>query len=290
MARWSEKGSVLVETAIILPIFILAVLTIGFIMRLYYVQEYMQHALADEVGRIAAEVYLNRKVFPNEAAKIIEEFTRMDNSVESLLLNRMESRLSEEQAIDLYFSQKPEMIDFRYLFDGRHEDYEKHGIYFLNTDDLIDAAMACKVEIPFPLKFVDDICLVQYVVVRGWTGTERIENPMRFEEMLKSSASEIVYVFPRAGERYHEKTCIYITNYPVKKILTESIRKKYTACLICNAYNLENGMFAYVFEESGEVFHCKECPLVDRYIISIEQEDAKAKGYTPCKKCKPKEN
>lgn len=53
-----KKGSITVEAALVLPIFICAVLTIGFLIKVYYVQEIFQQAITEAANEISSYSYV----------------------------------------------------------------------------------------------------------------------------------------------------------------------------------------------------------------------------------------
>lgn len=53
-----QRGSLTVEAAIVLPIFICAVLTIGFFTKIVYTHEIIQHAITEAVNEMASSSYL----------------------------------------------------------------------------------------------------------------------------------------------------------------------------------------------------------------------------------------
>lgn len=276
------RGSVMVEAAIILPLFIIAVISIGFIMKVHLVQGYMQHVLSDEVEQMAEEAYIKDKIISNdEIANVLNSCGLLSAYTQSALSEKINQRMPKEKLQALHIKDEPTIIRYQYLFDGR---YEK-GSRFVNADDLIEVVTVCRVDIPFPLKLKKSIFLVQTVLERGWTGTAKIRNPMDFNQMSKPNREKIVYIFPKSGQRYHNKNCTFISNYPSQKILTDEIKSKYAPCRFCSAEKLSNGATVFIFEESGEVFHSKDCPLVNKYVVPIKKDEAIRKGYTPCKKC-----
>lgn len=277
------KGSVTIEAAIFLPIFIISICTIGFIMKLYLAQECLQHALSDQVVKVASEAYLEYKMCPEELSGLLG----MAEPLKKQIHSKIRQHFTEKAWDAMYVSEGPTVVEFRYLFDGRYDDYLVDDPYYIDSDYLIEAISISQVEIPFPIQFARDIFLTQRVISRAWVGTEKSKNPMNFEEMAENYKGKIVFIFPRAGERYHDKNCMLISNYPVLKILTRGIRGEYEACKLCEASELKNGSNIYIFEKSGKVYHTKNCVLVDKYVVSIELVDAEHQGYMPCKKCKP---
>jgi hypothetical protein len=46
-----------------------------------------------------------------------------------------------------------------------------------------------------------------------------------------------------------------------------------------------NGALVYVFPSAGGAYHLGACYIVERYVISMSESDARSKGYTKCAKC-----
>ncbi|MPN26874.1 hypothetical protein SDC9_174300 [bioreactor metagenome] len=103
--------------------------------------------------------------------------------------------------------------------------------------------------------------------------------------MEEMEDSEIVWIFPVAGEKYHKKECPYIKVAATQTILTKSVKKKYKPSSLCNSRNLKKGSLVFCFYNSGQSYHSPNCPTVDRYVIEIEKSDAIKQGYSPCLKC-----
>jgi hypothetical protein len=108
---------------------------------------------------------------------------------------------------------------------------------------------------------------------------------MSFEAMEQGDAGGTVWVFPRAGERYHAEHCSYIDNNPRERLLDRTVRAQYSACQLCGAASAHEGDLVYCFPTTGRVFHTGDCYLVERYVIEIDRADAEKQGYTACAKC-----
>lgn len=265
----NTKGSVMVEAAIFLPVFIIAVLSIGFIMKVFYVQEYMQHILADEVSKQGVEAYSNLKLENQQDALMSNIKDRMNGKCNNLHMNQM-----------------PQMLHYKYLFNGIYEkNHENHIKYNVNSDHLIEAVVLCKVDLPFKMRFTDDYDLIQRVIVRGWVGTERPADPMSFDDMSNKNAGTLVYVFPHSGEKYHKESCYIISDAHSPCLLTHALMTKYGPCKICDAGSLSLGSKVYIFRKSGTHFHSEACILVQEHVVGLELREAIDKGYKPCKIC-----
>jgi hypothetical protein len=108
---------------------------------------------------------------------------------------------------------------------------------------------------------------------------------MTFEEMEEDDDSHLVWIFPRAGEKYHGEDCSYIKNEPREELLSGTVRRSYSPCALCKPGELGDGSLVYVFPKAGGAYHRGECYVVERYVISMSEDDAKGKGYSACSKC-----
>lgn len=280
-----QRGSLVVEAAVFLPLFIIGILTLGYLLKTMYIQEAVHHLLVDEAKKTAAEAYVHSiEALPEGVLKEITE-SGLDDYL--LFKYRINKRLENEDARDIR--------NFKISRFGYSDNNLLRMIFSIgsgsrctiNADDLIDIKIDYDVRIPFAVKYRDKLHISQRLVFRGWTGTKKNIDAMPFDEMEQDEKSDIVYVFPKAGEKYHRAACKFITNTPVEKILTQSIMKQYRPCELCNAEKAAEGSTVYLYEKSGNVYHLKNCPLVDKYVVKMELRDAVSKGYKPCLKCKP---
>ena len=122
----------------------------------------------------------------------------------------------------------------------------------------------------------------EVLLAHPFTGEEPEEGPLG-EEALEEEGGG-VWVFPRRGERYHKKECRIVTVYPFERILTASLRRSFEPCSNCHPESLANGTPVYVFA-TGSVYHRRACASVTRYVVSMAEDQAKEKGYTPCSYC-----
>jgi hypothetical protein len=239
-----------VEAAIFLPIFIIGVLTFAYLIKFLSVQEGIFHSFADEARAICAEAPVNPLSAP-------------------LLEPKLKGRIYTQNG-DLVCN--VDVDHFLYL-------YPSHGMTGLISMDL-----NYDVDIKLPLPFYDKLPVSESLIFRGFIGKEEAMDPLSFEEMEKKNDSDLVWIFPRAGGRYHGEDCTYIQSEPRQMILTNQIRAKYDPCGICDSADLPGGSLVYCFK-TGHSYHTGDCPIVDKYVISVEKENAIKRGYTPCSKC-----
>lgn len=242
----SKKGYLLVEAAIFLPLFIIAVLSMAYMIKYAMVSENVSQITFDETRVYIKEIYISSTI-GNERGKIKERLEiEMPQISEVKVSNILPFILSPDE---------------NYVFSY---DIEYN------------------VKVPVPI-FIEDTKGRQRIVFRPFVGkdnsTEKLMNPDEKEEYKE------VFVFPRAGERYHKADCIFIKSYAREERMGSKIKLKYDPCRLCDAKNIKTGETVYFFMKSGEKYHTPKCSIVDKYVITMDLQDAEAKGYTSCKKC-----
>lgn len=245
----NERGGYVIEAAIVLPLFILGVMTLAFMIRITGLAGAVMQIAADETGRCALDSYAVKSGLLLEPA--------------------IESRIYEECA-DIG---ETDVKSFAYLT-------ERNGI-----DGLISFTVVSKVDMPLPFPIRRGPKIRTGILARAWIGKGNLADPMPFEDMERDEDSMTVWVFPQRGERYHKETCLFVSNEPRQNILTDALRKHYTPCTICDSGNLPNGSLVYCYPAYGEVYHRSSCSQVDKYVVPMDLQDAESRGYSPCSKC-----
>jgi hypothetical protein len=238
------------EAAIFLPIFILSVLTVGWLIKLIAVQENVFCALADETEKAAAEASLTP--YPL--------FFKGD----------VEKRIAEENGGELE-NLRIARFDYRY---GLGEYTEQ-----------IRVTVDYDIGVKLPAALIRAIPVSDTVLCRAFVGANNADTPMSAAELEEEKESRTVWIFPRSGTKYHSETCSYVAVYPREALLGAGVRQRYTPCKLCDPGSLPAGSLVYCFQTAGKAFHRGDCTLVDRYVVPIELEEAEARGYTPCLKC-----
>lgn len=245
-----QDGFLLVETAVVLPVFIIAVITIGYVIIVIGTMETLNHAVCDEMSNLAAHSY------KAEASAI---------GFKGALKKRVENdapRLSNV-SID----------EFGYLFSDSE------------ADELISVEISGHVDFDLPLRLYGGTDIRQQWLTRAFKGTRSRVRCMPFDEMGYDGDSVLVYVFPDSGTKYHAKNCTYVEAHVSQMILGNDIMKNYSPCRVCHAESLKAGNTVYCFLKYGGAYHRGNCRTIDRYTMSMPKEDAVEKGYVPCSKC-----
>jgi hypothetical protein len=250
----STRGSLAVETAILLPLFIIGILTLGYLIKFTMATEGVFHALADETGKFTSE-------------------------------------LASPLGISAYEKDVGARAERESLGDAAAADVS--GLYHIpyigkngkGYSSLVGVSVTWDTPFKLPLLSGDRLSGQTTILARAFVGGANGGTALSFAEMENSDGGGTAWVFPRAGERYHTEHCTVIENNPRERLLDRTVRARYGPCRLCGAAAARDGDLIYCFETSGRVFHTGDCYLVERYVMEIDREDAKKQGYTACLKC-----
>ena len=244
----NKRGSYLLEAAISLPVFIIAVMVMSSVILMYACIEDCTFIAANELRRGAAEAAIadTSIAVPYRIRKQIEE---------------THSQVNSARLTDAGFRCHRWGIDELLLVSFRLR---------LKTDNPLGINAAADYELS--------------LATRAYVGRERDESNMTAEEFADYDA-EAVYIFPKRGEKYHSKGCTFLRAASASTVLTASVRRKYKACPLCHSSRAENGALIYYFPSDGEDYHLPGCPSLQRNYIEIEKGTALHRGYTACSKC-----
>jgi hypothetical protein len=161
-----------VETAIFLPLFIIGVLTLGWLIRFTAVSENVYHSLADETRRYAADAALSY--------------------APSGYKNAVKSRITEENERDVSsVDVSPVRFHFPYASAVSGRTYT----------DLIGASVSYRADVGLARIFAGGLTGSETALARAFVGAGNSGAHMTFDEMAKKKDSHLVWVFPRAGEK-----------------------------------------------------------------------------------------
>jgi len=256
MMNITKRGYYTIEAAIFLPVFIIAMITLAYVIRIIGIEERITHIMTDE-GR-----YLSTRAYDNRS--MVSGF-----KMSFLLGIRLEDRFYNEVKYETPYY----ITEYRYLF-------EEDGLA-----GLIDYSLSYENRLRMPINLLKSKSYEKNLLFRGFIGADYNQDAFDYESMEEDKESILVWVFPKAGEKYHADNCRHIKVYPRQVILTKTLMNRYKQCSHCNHENTALGNLIYIFNESGGVYHHGNCFTVDRYVISIDIETAKSKGYLPCKTC-----
>ncbi len=244
----STKGFYTLEAAIFLPLVILAVLSLGYFMRIYGGWEQCLYTAVNESSKSSMKAY----------GGVSPQMIKYD----------IEKRLAEDgKGFD-----KAEISRVRVM-------YREGGM-----DSLTSYSINAETKLKLPLGFESDFKFGTKIKYRNFVGVRGKSSGMGSDLLEKEDDVDAVWIFPQSGKRYHRKQCTYVTALPTKYILDGRLKKKYDPCSICDSQSMASGSTVYCFD-SGDVYHRGTCRVIKRKVISIDKKEAESKGYTPCSKC-----
>ena len=245
----SKKGFYTVEAAIFLPLVLLAVLSLGYFMRVEGTWENCIHGAVDESALIASKSY--------------------DRGNAALVGPVVSSRINTDNPV--LDEMKIKGLKIMYS-DGL-------------TDDLTSYKIYASIDLQLPLGFSRKFTMEQGIKFRGFTGVEGRGEPMGAEGLETYAGQRPVWVFPHTGEKYHSENCTYVKASVTPQVLTESLKRKYDSCGLCNSKDIKAGTIVFCFGSEDTSYHSGMCSSIDRHTAVIDESEAAKKGYRPCSKC-----
>ncbi len=289
-----KRGSLMVEAAVFLPVFLIAVLTLGLLIRHAGTEETVLHAMLNQ-GRltsVAAYSALQNSPGAGQAGKPGDNGAGLEGADSPAAENELwegygalaglASRQLYRAGVQTQLARELDMKEDEIELENFRYLYEADG-----RDHLIAATVRYRGAVPLPRAARKELTGREHLVWRAFAGAgdRRETPPASREDMEEDKESCPVYVFPRAGEKYHRASCPIVTPSPVRRIVTDRLRKQYGPCGMCRASDLKSGGSAYCFSETGRVYHRRTCRAVDRYFVIMERDEAEDRGYLPCARC-----
>lgn len=325
----NSKGSLTVEAALVLPIFICVILTIGFFTKAVYTHEIIQHAINEAANEMASYSYMyyisgihdidktiNKKI--DEKKRKSEEYA---NYILSLYKGLNDIIQTQPETENMSNDSSDEILSFissiseigpnqgkTIIGNTLIKSYiKKHGItdsrlkslnidrldfssstYFENNED-IDVIVKYKINIPLPIKIVENIPIVQRATVRAWMGGDEISMTSESDDVIEqeNNKNRIVYV-SKKGSSYHRFGCYSIFKQIEELNLQAAKKLRLKPCKKCDPPT--ESRFGYTVFKSKRSndgkYHKKGCTHLFKDIIKIPLHEAQKK-YEPCKICKP---
>ena len=193
------KGSVTVEAAITLPIFIIAFIVFVFIIKVYYVNEIVQHAITGACSEMSAYSLLYYETNADEVISALEKVCNSNKVSESLGDNSFRSyiRTLGKDAAD-YIRAQSVLIPLTKLLVKRNLEVSynndvnarlkslhlKDGFESLDFSDSrmladgksIDIAVSYNISFPFASNLFSGVKITQTASACVWAGEEGINN------------------------------------------------------------------------------------------------------------------
>ncbi len=250
-----KNGSLIVDAACCMPIFIIGICMLLFLIAQAGIEETTQYALTQS-ARSCARTYA---VASDEEIKIPAAAATYKVQWESILLSEWGGEHPDAKITELSFENNT------ILPEGN-----------ISIDHVVYASGEVLTFLPFPEYFTLDPASQKKVVFRPFVG-----------ESVQNTAGDMtgVYIFPKRGERYHSASCYILRDGNIEVLLTSKLREEKNPCKSCSPEKLPNGAKVYMFSVKSDVYHKKSCPTITKRYICIPKGEAISQGYTPCRIC-----
>lgn len=294
LLKYKAQASLTVEAAMILPIFIFAIISFIYFMQILQVHNNLQEAITN-VGLDSAKygyVYESYEDYKKELVITDEDFYEgdtnsqegsVDSLVEAAISKSINSAYFKKSLKDKLDKNKVNVSCIKNGFNGVHTYLST----YMDDDQQVDIILNYWIEMPFALINLNDFQIVQRVKLRGWSG---YRPPAKFKTVVDEEDldSDIVFI-TATGKVYHiSRDCTHIklsieaTPYNQIQNLRNKAGGKYIKCYICGSDPIERDTI-YI-TTSGDRYHTiRGCSGLKRTVIEIPRSQVNDK--TPCKRC-----
>jgi len=166
--------------------------------------------------------------------------------------------------------------------------------YFQDNED-IDVIVKYNVSIPLPIRFINNIHIVQRSAARAWMGGE--DGPSEAEigeedtddKDDEESKDETIKVYVSSqGSSYHRFGCFHIFKEIESLDLKHARKLGLKQCEKCKPPSDSDGKYTVFKSKKSDdgKYHREGCNYLFKEVKEIDLEEARGK-YSPCRTCKP---
>ena len=247
--RKSTKGFYTLEASLFLPLVILAVITLGYFMRVEGSWEKCVHGAIDESMLAASKSYDSINAFsaPTSISK------RINDDVPNLTSMQLKN--------------------LKVMYDDGY------------IDSITSYRICASIDLQMPVGFSRTFELDQKIKYRGFVGVKNTGNGMGPELLETHEVQNPVWIFPHSGEKYHGKTCTFVKATAEPKVLTSQIKKEYKTCNTCDSADIQIGSIVFCFAGEDTAYHKGSCGTIVKHTTVIDKSEAIKRGLGACSKC-----
>lgn len=249
-------GSMTIEAALVLPLFLFAMVTIMMMFTVMDRQRQVQtavEAVCEDISRLA---YANYEIKRGE--------TKINTPDEEYGYYFREGLIG--QVVTAAY------VEVRLRNELKEKDIESlslAGSRFLEDGEMVDLVAVYKIRLPFPVFRMKEISMVSRSSRRAWIGKDG--------GWLKGSEGddeEILVYVGKGSTRYHRsRTCHYLYNQLISVALEsiDSYRNtsggKYSACSRCGEHA---GQTVYIMKSGSSYHSTSSCSSITAYVRAVK--------------------
>ncbi len=246
-SSFTSGGSVTIETAIVAPIFFLAVLSLVYLLEIMSVQTVMKSALQSASKEVAEETYGNTFVI----ARVLEK---------KIVQQAGENWLNES------------------IICGGEGGIDCRESKTWGNTGIMDLSMKYKVEIPVLMFRIPAVLIKESVRVKGWNGYAG--------NGFGNQKEETVYITDTGIVNHKDAECTYlelsikvVSSSQIKNLRNES-GGKYYACESCMKKEKQS---VYITDTGNRYHSSLSCSRLKRTVYAVPLSEVYGRGG--CKRC-----
>lgn len=246
--RLKKKGSITIETAMILPIFFLGIVCLLYMMEVMVIRTSIRSAMQYAAKQVIEEAYLKPVI---TVAELEEEIRYAIGS---------------------------ERMDRSIIRGGSH-GISCDGSGMSVVTGILEVQVQYEVKLPFPAIASSAVAMKESLRAKGWTGYTRTG--------WKSESEEMVYITENGMVYHRNPSCNYL-DLSIQTVSSENLntlRNKnqgiYHACERCASGVIKENV--YVTDYGDRYHNSLSCSSLKRTVYSVPVSEAVGKGV--CVKC-----
>lgn len=275
------SGSMTVEAAIILPLFLMVFINLGSAIEMIRLHGNLQVALWNVgnnmclYGHVSVSLDGNLADGSESGVEVLNEmidFALSYGYIKQEIINSVGERYLEESPL------KKGKAGLQF--------WESEIVPSISEDDKIKIVLTYEVGPWMEIPYVKGFRMANCYYGRLWTGYDVSKG----NEGEQSSEQDVVYV-TETGEVYHESLECTHLKLKIQEVTIESLKyvrneqgRRYTICSLCKNEGLSGNI--YIAAEGTAYHYIRECSGLKRTIRTINRSDAL--GYRPCSRCAAK--
>ena len=316
------RGSLTIEAALVLPVFIYVIIAFAYFLQIIRIQETLQYAITETGFYTAKYAYVydsikefdkkeeqnkveaNNKIEDNKAKKqnnnleetakdnIQDEQTENTNnnlktSLETVITKSIDSAYYKIKMQDYLDKNKIDRFCIMDGFDGIHTYLSS----FMKEEDSIDIILSYHIKLPLLFISTKEIPVMQRVRMHGWNGHKvAVKNSPPAD--AETGDGKMVYITEN-GTVYHLfKDCTYLdlsiheVDYGQIETLRNDSGGKYKKCSICGD-NKNIGGSLYITDFGDRYHYDLNCSGLKRTVITFPLSEVGSRRL--CTRCRARE-
>lgn len=278
------EGSLTVEVALVLPIFIYVVIAFIYFLQILRLQECLQNAIT-ETGLFTAKYayvydYVREYGKGNSNNNTDNEERSSDENKDSHSISSIEAVIAKSINSSYYKLKIQDYLDVNFIdqfcvkngFNG----ISTHLSSFLEEDAAVDIVLRYDIKLPLQFLHMKDIPVLQRVRLRGWIGHKVALKSGTPDSSDQTEGDERIVYITETGTVYHYyRDCSHL-DLSVHEVNINQIHTlrnegggKYTPCDLCKDSVFEETQSVYITDYGDRYHYSLTCSGLKRTIITI---------------------